>query len=41
MLGSFQGSASVDPTDPEVVEEMRDASDEVNAFMEEECGVDG
>jgi hypothetical protein len=41
MLGSFQGSASIDPTDPEVVEETRAASDEVNAFMEEECGVDG
>lgn len=41
MLGSFQGSADVDPTDPEVVEEIRAASDEVNRFMEEECGLDG
>jgi hypothetical protein len=41
MLGSFQGSASVDPADPEVVEEIRAASDKVNTFMDEECGVDG
>ncbi len=41
MLGSFQGSASVDPADPEVVEEIRVASDKVNTFMEEECGLEG
>jgi hypothetical protein len=41
MLGSFQGSAAIDPADPEVVEETRAASDRVNTFMEEECGLDG
>lgn len=39
MLGSFQGSADLDPTDPEVVEEISAASAKVNAFMEEECGL--
>jgi hypothetical protein len=41
MLGSFQGSAGIDPTDPEVVDEIQAASDKVNTFMEEECGLDG
>jgi hypothetical protein len=42
MLGAIQGGeAAFDPTDTEAMAEIEAASEKVNTYMEEECGISG
>lgn len=41
MLGVIEGGEAFDPTDSEAMAEFEAASEKVNTYMEEECGLSG
>lgn len=41
MLGAIQGGDAFDPNDTEAMAEFEAASEKVNTYMEEECGISG
>jgi hypothetical protein len=41
MLGTIEGGEAFDPTDADAMAEFEAASEKVNTYMEEECGISG